>query len=273
MPKLLDLPNEILDQIFDNTIPESVEAFAESSMHISSLAQDRLYQSFNDLSYYCLVEPKNWVDAVPGKHSPLELLKDILQKPYLVRYPQQLTLGQFEESTTKEPTHSDEFRSQVIKALVGCRYVPSDEIENWATEICCGNYDAGTALLLALLSNVRCLVIRGNSSHRILCEAHGLLHHRSFTRHTIKCAMSTLGRVAKVHISGSSYARGMQGLRILAQLSALPSVDVLRCSGTLCLGNAMKDWSRHGYDGGVTKIETLDSRIHPDIVNHLLQGV
>ena len=122
MPKLLDLPNEILDQIIDDTIPESVEAFAESSTHIYNLARDRLDQHFNDLSSYCEVELRN--DG--RKYSPLGLLRDILQKPYLVQYPQQLTLGRFDGCTTKEPAHSDEFRSQVIKALVGCRHVPSN---------------------------------------------------------------------------------------------------------------------------------------------------
>lgn len=273
MPGLLDLPNEMLDQIIDDTIPESVEAFAVSSMHIYSLAQDRLDQYFDCLSSYCLVELSNHRDAGPRKCSPLELLKNIMQKPYLVRYPQQLTLGQFDNSMTTEPAQSDEFRTQVIKALIGCRYIPSDEIENWTTEICRGNYDAGTALLLALLPNVRCLFIHGNSfigyymRHMVRCIVEASHDPQSAAR------CPALSRVAKVHLAGSSYGRGEQGLGLLARLSALPSVKVLRCSRVMYPRKEIPDWDRHQYSGGVTKIELLDSYIHPDIISHLLQGV
>lgn len=274
MPGLLELPNEILDQIIDDTIPESFEAFSESSMHISSLAKDRVDQYFEGLDSHCLVELSNWGNPFCGECSPLKLLKDILQKPYLVRYPQQLTLGMIDDGISAyESAHNDKFRTHVIKALVKCRYVPSAEIEVWATEICRGNYDAGTALLLVLLSNVRCLFIDGNSfiGYYVRHMVSYIVEASHNPRLAGRCL--ALSRVVKVHVSGSSYDRGKQDLGILAQLSALPSVNVLRCSRVLCPGKAITDLSRGEYYGGVTKIEVLDSQIHSEIISHLLRSV
>ena len=145
--------------------------------------------------------------------------------------------------------------------------------ENWAADICRGNYDAGTALLLALLSNVRCLFI------------HGIPFVGYHVRHMVRCIVEAshdpqlaarcpaLSQLTKVHLTGSSYVRGERGIELLARLSALPSVKVLRCSRVLYPTREIPDWDHHQYDGGVTKIELLDSYVHPDIVTHLLQGV
>lgn len=273
MPKLLDLPNELLDQIIDDTIPEGIEAFAESSMHIYSLAQDRVDQHLDCLSPYCQIELSNHRDAGPSKFSPLELLKNIFQTPYLVRYPQQLTLDQLDNYKTKEFSRSDEFKTQVIKALVECRYVPSNEIENWATEICRGNYDAGTALLLTLLPNVRCLIIHGDSfigyhvRHMVRC----IVEASHDPQLTTRCP--ALSRLAKVHLMGSNFGGCEQSIGILAHLSALPSMNVLQCERVSCRRTEIPNWDQHRYDGGVTKIELLDSYMHPDNLSRLLQGV
>lgn len=60
---------------------------------------------------------------------------------------------------------------------------------------------------------------------------------------------------------------------VLAQLSALLSVDALRCSGVTCPGTAITNYSRHEHLSGVTKCEMVVSVVHPDIVNRLLEGI
>lgn len=276
MPALLQLPTEILDQIIDDTVPESVEAFSQSCTRIRRLAKDRLGQHYDDVRSYCGIELTNRESSGRGKYNSLELLEDMLQKPYLVRYPQKLTFGMIDMNSSYTPAPSVEFRAQVVNALIGCCYVPSDEIEEWAAAICSGHLGAGTALLLALLPNLRYLVIHGLSfreSHlkRMLYYIAGVSHDPRFDgRHV------ALSRVVKLHGSGSGYAGGGHEMEILAQLSALPSVKILRCRELMCPYGIITGWrrrSRRTHYGGVTKLEILGGRVNPNAVNHLLENI
>lgn len=244
MPALLELPNEILDQIIDDTIPETVEAFSESCMQIRSLAKSRRDQHIDNLGSYCPV----W------KYSPLELLRDILQKPYLSRYPQKLIMGTWQHDRSYELTHSEELKTQIVKALIECWCVPSEEIEGWATEICHGDYDAGTALLLALLPNVQYLDIDLSCfGQRVKHMVFSIAEASYDPQFTGRCL--ALSKVVEVCLANFHYDTRKNEMEILAQLSALPSVNILRCIGAQGLGIATTDWSHHGHSGGVTTIE------------------
>ena len=278
MPELLELPQEILDQIIDDTIPETVEAFSKSCTHINRLAKSRLERHIADVNSYCdiLITADRRNDLLRRhKASPLELLKDFLQKPYLVRYPQQLWLGGgFRNDGSPRPTDSDKLRNQIVRALIDCWYVPFDEIQEWVTQICLGDYDAGTALLLALLPNLQCFVIetsciQTNYVRRMLC----LIAEASYDpRFTGRCL--ALSKLVKVELSGYGLAsRGEEEIEILAQLSAIPSVNVLRCQNIKCSEVSSTGWNLHKCYSEVTIVEFFDCQVHPDVVDQLLGGV
>ena len=278
MPELLELPQEILDQIIDDTIPETVEAFSKSCTHINRLAKSRLEHHIADVNSYCdiLITADRRNDLLRRhKASPLEFLKDFLQKPYLVRYPQQLWLGGgFRNDGSPRPTDSDKLRNEIVKALIDCWYVPSDEVQEWATQICLGDYDAGTALLLALLPNLQCFVIetsciQTNYVRRMLF----LIAEASYDpRFTGRCL--ALSKLVKVELSGYGLAsRGEEEIKILAQLSAIPSVNVLRCENITCSEVSSTGWNLHKGYSGVTIVEFFNCQVHPDVVDQLLGGV
>ena len=278
MPNLIELPNEILDQIIDDTIPESVEAFSESCTYINRLAKSRLEHHIADVDSYCDIQitDSRGNDLLRRhKASPLELLKDFLQKPYLVRYTQQLWLGGgFKNDRSPRPTYSDEFRNQIVRALIGCWYVPSDEVQEWATQICLDDYDAGTALLLALLPNLQCLTIESSSIKtdyvgRMLFSIAEVSHDPRFTGRCL-----ALSKVVKAELSGCGWARrGEQEIEILAKLSAIPSINILRCEKIECSGISSTGWNLHKYRSGVTIVELYNSQVHPDVVDQLLGGM
>ena len=275
MPKLLELPQEILDQVIDDTIPESVEAFSKSCTYVNRLAKSRLEHHIADVESYCDIRIYDRrTDDLLRRHraSPLELLEDILQKPYLVRYPQRLWLGGPRDDGSPRPTDSDEVRNQIFRALNDCGYVPSDQVEEWATQICLDDYDAGTALLLALLPNIQCFVIEviENSSYqtdyigRMLCFIAEAPYDVRFAGRCL-----ALSKLVKVELSGLGLAsRG----EILAQLSTIPSVSILRCERIECSAIPSTGWNLHKYNSGVTIVEFHDCLVHPDVVDQLLGG-
>ena len=278
MPEFLELPQEILDQIIDDTIPETVEAFSKSCTYINRLAKSRLEHHIADVGSYCdILITKSRSNDLLRRHkaSPLEFLKDFLQKPYLVRYPQQLWLGGgYRNDGSPRPTYSAELRNQIVGALIDCWYVPFDEVQEWATQICLGDYDAGTALLLALLPNLQCFVIETSCIQtdyvrRMLF----LIAEASYDpRFTGRCL--ALSKLVKVELSGYGLAsRGEEEIKILAQLSAIPSVNVLRCEKITCSEISSTGWNPLIYHSGVTIIEIYTSQVHPDVVDRLLGGV
>ena len=273
MPGLLGLPNEILNHIIDDTIPESVEAFSESSMHISSLAHTRLNQHYDDMDSYCVIKITNRGYGGPGVFRPLELLKDILQEPYLIRYPQTLRLGKFDTAFSYEPPRSDELRAQVVKALIECCHVPSNQIDEWAIRICSGDCDTGTALLLALLPNIQCLSIESQSciGYYTRQMVFNIIEASHDLRDAGRCL--ALNRLVRVQMSNIGLGGGKDEMDILAQLSALPSMRVLRCTGVIWPPTVITNRSRHAPLGGVTRLEIIHSVLHPDHINRLLESV
>ncbi|KAM0795735.1 hypothetical protein BDR22DRAFT_870174 [Usnea florida] len=273
MPKLLELPQEILDQVIDDTIPESVEAFSKSCTYVNRLAKSRLEHHIADVESYCDIQindPRT-DDLLRGhRASPLELLEDILQKPYFVRYPQRLWLGGPRDDGSPRPTDSDEFRNQIVRALNDCGYVPSDQVEEWATQICLGDYDAGTALLLALLPNIQCFVIGDSFIQtdyigRMLCFIAEAPYDVRFAGRCL-----ALSKLVKVELSGPGLAsRG----EILARLSTIPSVKILRCERIRCSEISSQGWNLHKYNSGVTIVEFHNCVVNPDVVDQLLEGM
>ena len=272
MPKLLELPQEILDQVIDDTIPESVEAFPKSCTYVNRLAKSRLEHHIADVESYCDIQINDpRTDDLLRRHraSPLELLEDILQKPYLVRYPQRLRLGGPRDDGSPRPTDSDEFRNQIVRALNDCGYVPSDQVEEWATQICLGDYDAGTALLLALLPNIQCFVIENSFIQpdyigRMLCFIAEAPYDVRFAGRCL-----ALSKLVKVELSGPGLAsRG----EILARLSTIPSVNILRCKEIKCSAKPSTGWNLHKYNSGLTIVEFHNCLVHPDVVDQLLGG-
>ena len=242
-------------------------------MHISSLAHSRLHQHYDDVDSYCAITITNCGVDGPWIFSPLRFLKDILQKPSLIQYPQTLRLGEFDDDINYEPPQSDELRAQVVKALIQRCHVPSDEIDEWATNICRGTFDTGTALLLALLPNIQCLSIEGESciGYYTRQMVFNIIEASYDLRDAGRCL--ALKRVVRVQMSNIGYGGGKEEMDILAQLSALPSMRVLRCNGVIWPHTVITNRSRHAPLGGVTRLEIIDSVLHPDYINRLLEGV
>ena len=278
MPKLLELPQEILDQVIDDTIPESVEAFSKSCTCINRLTKSRLEHHIADVESYCDIQitDRRTKDLLRRHQaSPLELLEDILQKPYLVRYPQRLWLGGGSWSDgSPRPTDSDDFRNQIVGALIDCRYVPSDQVQEWATQICLGDYDAGTALLLALLPNLQCFVIESSS---IQTDYIGrMLFFIAEAPYDLRFAgrCLALSKLVKVELSGRGlFSGGEEEIEILAQLSTIPSVNILRCERIKCSGISLTNLNLHRYNSGVTIVEFFNCLVQPDVVDQLLGGM
>ena len=277
MAKFLELPQEILDQIIDDTIPESVEAFSRSCTYINRLAKSRLEHHIADVESYCDIQiTDRRTNDLLRRHqaSPLELLEDILQKPYLLRYPQQLWLGGGSMNDGRpRPTDSDEFRNQIVRALIDCWYVPSDEVQKWATQICLGDYDAGTALLLALLPNLQCFVIESTSIQTDYIRR--MLFFIAEAPYDLRFAgrRLALSKLVKVELSGRGLARGgEEEIEILARLSTIPSVNILRCERIKCSEISSTNWNLHMYHSGVTTIEFHYCLVHPNVVDQLLGG-
>ena len=278
MAKLLELPQEILDQIIDDTIPESVEAFSKSCNYVNRLAKSRLEHHIADVASYCDIQiTARRTNDLLRRHqaSPLELLEDILQKPYLVRYPQRLWLGNGSRNDGRpRPTDSDEFRTQIVSALIDCWYVPSNEVQEWATQICLGDYDAGTALLLALLPNLQCFVIESTSIQtgyigRMLCYIAEASYDPRFTGRCL-----ALSKLVKVELSGRGlFDEGEEEIEILAQLSTIPSVNILRCERIKCSEISSAFWNLDRYNSGVTIVEFFNCLVHPDVVDQLFGGM
>ena len=277
MPKFLELPQEILDQVIDDTIPESVEVFSESCTYINRLAKSRLEHHIADVESYCDIQiTARRTNDLLRRHqaSPLELLNDILQQPYLVRYPQRLWLGNgAKKDGSPRPTDSDELRNQIVRALIDCWYVPSDEVQEWATQICLGDYDAGTALLLALLPNLQCFVIESTSiqTNYIKRMLFFIAEASYDPRFTGRCL--ALSKLSKLELSGCNLpSAGEEEMQILAQLSTIPSVKILRCERIRCSEIPLTGWNFQKYNSGVTTIEFHGCVVHPDVMSRLLRG-
>ena len=277
MPKFLELPQEILDQVIDDTIPESVETFSKSCTYINRLAKSRLEYHIADVESYCDIQitDRRSKDLLRRHQaSPLELLKDVLQKPFLVRYPQRLWLGcGAKYDGSRRPTDSDEFRNQIVRALIDCWYVPPDKVQEWATQICLGDYDAGTALLLALLPNLQCFVIESTS-----IQTNYIRHMLFFIaeasydpRFTGRCL--ALSKLVKLELSAYNLpSEGEEEMEILASLSTIPSVKILRCERIRCSEISSTGWNLSKYNSGVTTVEFHGGVVHPDVMDQLLGG-
>ena len=277
MPGFLELPQEILDQVIDDTIPESVEAFSKSCTYINRLAKSRLEHHIANVESYCDIQiTARRTNDLLRRHqaSPLELLNDILQKPYLVRYPQRLWLGNgAKKDGSPRPTDSDELRNQIVRALLDCWYVPSDEVRKWATQICLGDYDAGTALLLALLPNLQCFVVESTSiqTNYIRRMLFFIAEASYDPRFTGRCL--ALSKLVKLELSGCNLpSGGEEEMQILAQLSTIPSVKILRCERIRCSEISLTGWNLHKYNSGVTTVEFHSCVVNPDVVDQLLRG-
>ena len=278
MPKFLELPQEILDQIIDDTIPESVEVFSKSCTYINKLAKTRLEHHITDVESYCDIQiTDRRTNDLLRRHqaSPLELLEDILQKPYVVRYPQRLWLGNgCKNDGRPRPTDSDDFRNQIVRVLIDCWYVPSDEVQEWATRICLGDYDTGTALLLALLPNLQCFFIESTSIKQdYIGRMLFFIAEASYDpRFTGRCL--ALSKLVKVELSGRGLGiEGEEEIEILAQLSTIPSVNILRCENIKCSEISSTGWNLDRYNSGVTIVEFHSCLVHPDVVDQLLGGM
>ncbi|MCJ1459161.1 hypothetical protein MMC28_009538 [Mycoblastus sanguinarius] len=281
MAVLLDLPNEILIQIIDDTIPDDIENFSQCCDRIANLAEETLEQHDDD--------KRNFDGPIISEHgnephySPLDFLKTIIRNPQLALYPKRLWLGDgdddyynthHDDPDGRDTDIEDEMKDGIRKLLVDCPYIPHQDIERWASKIRGKCYHAGTALLLALLPNLRSISLYDSfylgDYLREMLDNITEASHDPYPRQG-SLALSKLRRV-RVKVGNTYDDNREEQVEFLAQLAALLSAKTFRCDRLLC-GDTVVDRPHPLIRGEVTEIIFSDSLIYPASLVSILQHV
>ncbi len=278
MATLLDLPNEIILQIIEHTVPDGIESLSECNKRIRHLATEALFQHEQDNWFYSLVRITELTDLDDAESDPLDLLEDILRTPHLALYPRNVFIGEWWEryavhSSDPEGTIEDiddELKVLIRQALENCPYVSSDEVDAWSSDIERGNADATMALLLTLLPNVRHIYLWdkwfvGDHCWDMLNRITEAPHKKDILKNSL-----AFRNLAQVEISTHLRTDTPEEADFLRRFAGLPSLTKLRYSDVECSSISMGA-SYPVYHGGVTGIEIMRSTLHPQLLATLLE--
>lgn len=167
MPALLDLANEILFQIIEETRPDDIESFTLSCKKIRTLGAKALMQHRQDLDRYISPVLGVWNNNTGRDVNPYAYLSDILLKPrralyvnYLLVHNRGFTLTEArEEALTKKILLKVDELCGLFFRGDGCPYIKGDDNSKWVDKLRRGDTNAAACLFLTLLPRLETLCI------------------------------------------------------------------------------------------------------------------
>ena len=158
MVTLLRLPNEILDQILDETVPDGIEHSSRSCRPIYSLAETKLKQHRIDKSRYfnLILDRDN-----PANANLFSFLREIFRNPRVAFHPRTVTLAKLPmtcDALVEDPDFAVELKSKTIQenhphVLRLLETAPSSyQLENSLADLI---HEALLAVFLTFLVNVQ----------------------------------------------------------------------------------------------------------------------
>ncbi|KAI4198192.1 MAG: hypothetical protein LQ350_005428 [Teloschistes chrysophthalmus] len=242
MPKLLDLPNELLDRIIGSVRPPDLQALALTNKSIHGLMQNALQRHLWCRRNYSLVRV-GYHDRDPSPppdecYHALLFLAKILEDPNVAHYPTTLTVGgcgsedgDYDDLDDEDVAqrqravaqHSDSLRD-IVKS---CHLLPPERNDQSANSICNPlNEDAALCMLLSLLPNLREI------------EIDDLLHDRRFLDMVQRAALANwdsessshktaLNHLKEIYLLRNENPYGMD-IQYFAPFAMLPSIRRLR---------------------------------------------
>ncbi len=150
MVNLMDLPDELLLQIVDETLPDGIEALARCSNRSSILSHDALKQHEADKKRYQNIE-------INEEEGPGPLLIEVVQNPRCGQYARHANFEYCREDVCV-PLEED-IADILTQTLVQQPCIPLTELLHWIHEAISGNEDIIVAILLLLLPNLETLII------------------------------------------------------------------------------------------------------------------
>ena len=160
MARLTDLANELILEILKHVSPSDVEAFCHLSKSILMVTASFLAEHREIKRKYWTWSDLNDGTALDNTHQPVDLLRDIFQKPQVAAYVLRL---HFKGYSYRSPTEGEDSRKLQRNAIQYSEVLSEAEKRVWledGTEECLWE-DRCVALLLPLLPNLEKLRLWG----------------------------------------------------------------------------------------------------------------
>ena len=263
MVNLLDLPKELLLQIFDDTLPDGIVALAQCSSRSFVLSSDALKKHKAYKERYKIIK-------IAEEEGPGPLLVEVLQDPRCGQYPR---LANFEycREDLRVPLERD-IADVLTQTLVQQPCVPLKELLHWTQEAMSGNQDVTVAILLLLLPDINRLLLPSGR----YCE--------SLIRSVVKWSQASivpqpnlpLARLEKVVIGDNEWNSRRQG-RFLVEhglmiFRGLPSLKCLMCTYRTTRAGLTPTITLQFCDG-CTQMKIWDLEISSEDLGLILQHV
>lgn len=231
MPLLLDLPTELLQHIIDQTYHKDLVNLALTCRHINKLSQSALQHHQVLLSKYSVVSSSWRCGGVLA-----ELTARVLREPRIGLYVSKLHIDSWctawsaPESESNLPVHNEypEDTMHIVgEAGAFLEALFESKSSTWLDSFKKGDEEAVIALLLLKLANLEHLSLNAFVSCRYLEFALDYAQGRS--------DQGCLSRLHSVNLESDS-GRSLESLNRLARI---PSVRVIKISGTQSWGSPM----------------------------------
>lgn len=129
MPRLLELPNEVLHQIIQEIWPDDIENFASCCKILNELSQNALarHRGLRDKYNVINLDPNTVRHKVVNRDvrftHPVSFLRAILENPRIAYYPEELIFGAVDETLPN-----------ATRELFPWEFLALDDVDKWASD-------------------------------------------------------------------------------------------------------------------------------------------